>query len=214
MNKKFGIILLCVGIILIFCGIGLYIYNQTIDASAGEASAAVLSEMKDIVASDSETVSVNGDDANGKEADTDTSDEISPTIEIDGNLYIGYISIPSLELELPIISEWNEDYAMLDIAPCRHFGSHTTDDLVIAGHNYTAHFANLAYLQNGHRITFTAADGEVIEYTVADFRIVHPDDIDSVRESGYDLVLYTCNYSGNARYTVFCNRVANEELNG
>jgi len=211
MNKKSGIILICVGVLLVFCAVGLYIYNQSVDESAGDASNDVLSEMKVIISSESESETAEPDGNDGEtDANKAPAEEITPTVEIDGNLYIGFLSIPVLELELPVLSEWNEDYSMLDIAPCRHFGSHKSDDLVIAGHNYVSHFANLAYLQKGHRISFTSAEGEVIEYSVKDFRIVQPDDIESVRSSGYDLVLYTCNYSGNARYTVFCDRVEAE----
>ena len=38
-------------------------------------------------------------------------------VEIDGNLYIGYISIPALNKELPVMSTWS--YPKLKIAPCR-----------------------------------------------------------------------------------------------
>ena len=40
-----------------------------------------------------------------------------PVMEIDGNDYIGTLSIPSLELSLPVMSEWS--YPKLRSAPCR-----------------------------------------------------------------------------------------------
>ena len=41
-----------------------------------------------------------------------------PTMEIDGQAYIGVLSIPALDLELPVIGEWS--YPRLKIAPCRY----------------------------------------------------------------------------------------------
>ena len=51
-------------------------------------------------------------------------------VEIDGNLYIGYLSIPVLELELPVLTDWS--YAKLKVAPCHYFGSYYEKDFVNA----------------------------------------------------------------------------------
>ena len=34
-----------------------------------------------------------------------------------------------------------------------------------------------------------------------------PTDTDKVKDSGADLILYTCTYGGEKRVAVFCNRV-------
>ena len=49
-----------------------------------------------------------------------------PTAQIDGYDYIGTLTIPALELELPVMAQW--DYDRLTIAPCRQFGTTQTDD--------------------------------------------------------------------------------------
>ena len=67
----------------------------------------------------------------------DPYDPEMTVVEIDGYGYVGVLTIPTLELELPVMSEW--DAARLKIAPCRYSGSTKTRDLVIAGHNYTTH---------------------------------------------------------------------------
>lgn len=150
--------------------------------------------------------------------DEDTSEENStlneqdkasemPIFEINCNSYIGYISIPALSLELPVLAEWNGDYSKLNIAPCRHFGSTKTDDLVIAGHNYTSHFAHLSDLSEGHTIIFTDMNGNAVTYVIEKFEVVEPEKVDYIKDSGYDLVLYTCTYSGSTRFTVFANRI-------
>ena len=44
-----------------------------------------------------------------------------PVETIDGVDYVGVLRIPSLALELPVISQWS--YPLLKIAPCRYSGS-------------------------------------------------------------------------------------------
>ena len=52
-------------------------------------------------------------------------------IEIDGYGYIGVLQIPSLDLTLPIISDWS--YPALQVAPCRYAGSAYEGGLVLSG---------------------------------------------------------------------------------
>ena len=110
-----------------------------------------------------------------------------------------------LELELPVISEW--DYDRLKIAPCRQYGSTKTDDLVIAAHNYASHFGRLAQLRTGDLLTFTDMDAETILYGVVTVDVLEPTAVDTVKDSEFDLVLYTCTYGGENRVAVFCDRI-------
>ena len=54
-------------------------------------------------------------------------------VTVRGNSYVGYLSIPALGLELPVMADWS--YKRLRTAPCRYSGSTKTDDLVILAHN-------------------------------------------------------------------------------
>ena len=128
-----------------------------------------------------------------------------PVVVIDGYGYIGYLSIPDLGLELPVMAEW--DYSRLKIAPCRQFGSTGTDDLVIAAHNYKTHFGRLSSLDEGAEIIFTDMDGLKTRYSLKSVNTLAPNAVDAVQNSGYDLVLYTCTPGGATRVTVFCDRI-------
>ena len=132
-----------------------------------------------------------------------------PVSQIDGYGYVGYISISGIKIELPVMAQW--DYARLKIAPCRQFGSSRTDDLVIAAHNYEAHFGKLKELVPGDTVVFTDMEGIVNQYTVAKTEVLDPTLVDEVEKSGYDLVLYTCTYGGKTRVTVFCDRTDSEQ---
>lgn len=118
--------------------------------------------------------------------------------------YIGILSIPYLELELPVMAEW--DYKRLKIAPCRQYGDAKSDDLVIAAHNYRSHFGELSDLPDGMQIVLTETDGTVNNYVLQRIETVDPEAVEAVLNSGNDLVLYTCTPGGKMRVAAFCDR--------
>ena len=126
-------------------------------------------------------------------------------VVIDGYAYIGYISIPLLELELPVMSGW--DYTRLKISPCRYTGSINGEDLVIMAHNYTTHFGGLSKLQIGDQVVFTDMDGIVTSYEVVGRDVLAPNAVEEVTSGEFDLTLFTCTYGGKSRVTVYCNEI-------
>lgn len=125
-----------------------------------------------------------------------------PTIRIAGNEYIGTLEIPYLDLSLPIISAWSEE--RLKTAPCRYSGSAYTGDLVIAGHNYRAHFSPLKKLPVGETLRFTDVEGNTFDYRAAEMEILEADEVDAMKTGDWDLTLFTCTYGGRTRYTLRC----------
>lgn len=128
-----------------------------------------------------------------------------PVAEINGIDYIGTLRIPALELNLPIISQWS--YANLRFAPCRYAGSAYLDNLVVAGHNYQAHFAALKNLAQGDAVSFTDMDGNTFYYEVAALETLAPTDIEGMVSGVYDLTLFTCTVGGASRVAVRCDLV-------
>lgn len=127
-------------------------------------------------------------------------------VEIDGYDYIGYLSIPVLELNLPIMADW--DYSRLRIAPCRYFGSTNGRDLVLMAHNYASHFGRLSELQLEDAVLFTDMDGHTTHYVVEAKDILTPTAVEEVTSGEFDLTLFTCTYGGKSRVTVYCNKAA------
>lgn len=125
-----------------------------------------------------------------------------PAVEIDGYTYIGEIDIPSLELSLPVMSEWS--YPQLKHSPCRYMGSAYQNNLVIAAHNYISHFGNLKYLCCGDEVTFTDIDGNVFTYNVAETEQLLPTDVDRLTNGEWALTLITCTLGGEYRVAVRC----------
>ena len=128
-----------------------------------------------------------------------------PVVRSNGQDYIGVLEIPSLGLELPIISEWN--YARLKKAPCRYAGSAYLDNLVIAAHNYKTHFGRLKELSSGDPVIFTDAEGNRFEYAVVLKETLMPRDVSEMKSGEFDLSLFTCTVGGSYRVTVRCDRV-------
>ncbi len=114
---------------------------------------------------------------------------------------IGILDLPDLELTLPVLADWDD--ARLKAAPCRHFGSIEGGDLVIAGHNYQRHFAYLKNMKVGAQVTFTDMEGNVHPFVLDHMSTVKGTDVNAVKNSGFPLVLYTCDYTGEARITLF-----------
>ena len=128
-----------------------------------------------------------------------------PTVEIEGNNYIGTLEIPAFKLSLPVISQWS--YPRLRLAPCRYTGSAYQGNLVIAAHNYRAHFGPLKNLYAGDRITFTDADGNLFTYNVVEIQILEPTAIEDMTAGDWDLTLFTCTPGGQTRLTVRCEAI-------
>lgn len=127
-------------------------------------------------------------------------------IEIEGDRYIGYLSFPRFELELPVMSDWSD--SKLQVSPCRFRGNLATDDLVIMAHNFARHFGQISDLATGDVVLFTDVNGNTTEYEVVAREILPPDALADMTAGKFDLTLFTCTYGGASRITVRCDRKA------
>lgn len=192
MRRKIAITFMSVGMILVSLAAVLLVYNNFENKKAQESSGVIVESIRLSIA-----------ESELKEEITDPFDEEMKVEEIDGYGYIGYISVPALGLDLPVMSEW--DYGRLKISPCRYYGSTKTDNLVIAAHNYKVHFGYLGNLKVGDMVIFTDMESKTHRYMVNSVELLMPTDVDKVKDSGDDLILYTCTYGGAKRITVRCN---------
>jgi sortase A len=207
LGQKVGLCCMVLGAILVAAALILFLWNQREASQADQSSQQALEQVKEVI---TETEIQSSDDSDGALQPIDANDfqPVDPTmseVEIDGRLYIGYLSIPALDLELPVQSQW--DYPGLKISPCRYYGSTKTDDLVIAAHNYARHFGGLMQLSPGDLVYFTDMDGVVNRYQVEEVDVLNPTDIEEMTAGEYDLTLFTCTYGGKSRVTVRCLRV-------
>lgn len=125
-----------------------------------------------------------------------------PTCLVDGCRYIGTLSVPTLDLTLPVAAEWS--YDQLRQTPCRYSGTAYRGNMVIAAHNYTRHFGRLNTLSPGDSVVFTDVDGNEFHYQVAELETLAPTDVEDMTASEWELTLFTCTVGGRARVAVRC----------
>lgn len=189
MKQKVGTVLMILGTVLVMAALSLLFWNRMEDERAGETSKQILTKIEEEM-------------KKGIEEPRDPYDLTMKEVLIDGYGYIGYLTIPSLDLKLPVMSKW--DYERMKIAPCRYAGSTKTDDLVIAAHNYTKHFGSLSKLSVEDRIYFTDMEGRKKSYIVQTMEILPPSAVEEMTSKEYDLTLFTCTYGGQSRIAVRC----------
>jgi len=195
--NKLGKVFITLGIILIAISVSMIIYNKYEDLSAGKAS-------QDVLAIIEENVEENNIENDLDILVNDSSKEMDTT-KIKGYDYIGTIIIPKLNLELPIMSEY--DYDRLKKAPCRYYGSIYTNDLIICGHSYKTHFRYLNKLKQKDLVVFTDVNNTSYIYEVLEIEVLEKTDVEKMINNDYDLTLYTCTNGGIDRLAIRCNRV-------
>lgn len=198
MKSKKGVILMALGGLLIAMAVGLTGYNLIDERRAAASADGVMEELDLIMAQPHEEIE-------GLIPDYQLAPEKEmPTAKVDDNNYAGYISIPSLDLRLPVLSDWS--YPNLKIAPCRYSGTAYEDNFVICAHNYRSHFGRLKNLSTGDAVQFVDIDGNVFDYVAADMEQLKPEDTFDMITADWPLSLFTCTTDGQLRLTVRCDR--------
>lgn len=202
MRGKLGNLCMVLGAALVLTALSLFLHNQWEASGAEQSVQALLPQLQQQIQERQE-----GQAESGKVPPEQLDPKYYEMTEvgIDGYAYIGYLSIPALGLELPIMSQW--DYERLKIAPCRYDGSTKSDDLVLLAHNYGKHFGTLKNLIPGDEVYFMDMDNVISHYQVVTVEILTPDAVDEMVAGEYDLTLFTCTYGGQNRVTVRCDRV-------
>ena len=216
MRRK-GSVLIALGVLLIAAALGLVCYNLQEQTAAAETSGQALVFLKTQIPTDEseppvlelpepEILPVLPDPSEIEIPDYLLNPDMEmPVLIYDGQDYIGTLSLPTLGLELPILSQWS--YEGLKTAPCRYTGSAYQNNLVLMAHNYTAHFRTLPDIREGDLVLFTDVDGNCFSYEVAATETLMPTAIEEMTDSGWDLTLFTCTTGGSYRFTVRCQLI-------
>ena len=203
MRKWMGIACIGLGVICLLGAIGFVFYNRWEDSNAAQTSQNILEKVQLVIQEDR----LPPQKAEQSEAPIEavTTPAEMATISVAGYDCIGILSIPVLELELPVLADWSHE--KLKKAPCHYYGTYYETDFVIAAHNYTAHFGRLSELQPGDIVIFTDVSGENHFYEVVLLETLPPQATQEMIASGFGLSLYTCTPGGGNRVTVRCNSI-------
>ena len=211
MKKKLWILPLLIGILLIGGAVGLVVYNMYESNAAFEKSQDVMAELKQLIP-DPSPASVTTEASTEPPSDDLFAPYEEPStqpplemrsVNVGGEEYCGYITLPQLGLELPVMNGWS--YDRLKMSPCKYSGTIEGRDIIIAAHNYNSHFGRIKELSQGDEIWFTDADGMQYFYRVDYTENIDGYDVDQMLGGGssdWDLTLFTCTLSGQSRVTV------------
>lgn len=191
-----------IGLLLIAAAFLLMVYNIWESKKAENMSEGILNQLKD--GQDEDVCSDNADEKPLYEIYPDME---MPVLTIDGVDYIGILTVPSLGLELPVAGNWS--YPNLRRSPCRYKGSAYSNDMIIAGHNYSRHFGGLKYLAIGEEISFRDVDGHIFQYQVDDIETIPGTAVEDMDAGEWDMTLFTCTYGGKSRVTIRCRKLEN-----
>lgn len=196
------------GLLLLTAALFLWAYNGQESRRAGDSAQQVITELTQSLTQETEA----GAEPEGAEAPAVKMPEYllddqreMPEKTIGGRDYIGVLSIPSLDLELPVLSRWS--YPNLKVAPCRYSGSLYQNNLIICAHNYASHFGKLKTLQPGDTLLFTDMEDQVVTFQMVERETLEPDDEEAMTTGNWHLTLFTCTPGGQTRVTVRFERV-------
>ena len=201
MRKWIGALSILLGVACLLGAIGFAVFNRWEAESAAQTTQTLLEDFQQVI-SKAPADSPIGSILPGKDFTEDVKAEMA-TVKVDGYDCFGILSIPVLELELPVLADWS--YEKLKIAPCVYSGSIYQNNMVIAAHNYWSHFSQIKNLKVGDAVIFTDCDDNVFEYTVGWVDILQKYDTEEMKSADdWDLTMFTCTYGGKERYTVRC----------
>lgn len=210
MRKAVSKFCFALGTALLLAALFLILHNTAEDKKSGETARNVLSELKQEIPEYTQpavtTIPMAEEYDIYAEYEETTSESAEPemaTVTLDENTYIGYITIPDIGIELPVLRDWS--YPNLNISPCRYMGSVFTDDLIICAHNYNTHFGTIKNLHTDSEILFTDVTGKTYRYTVINMEELPGTAVEQMQfgdADDWDLTLFTCTLSGQTRVTV------------
>jgi len=201
-SKRISTALIVAGVLMLAACGGLLWWNYHQSNDAEKSAEKLQTQLESVVAQRERDILSQGD---GSMPAIERIKKKMPVESVDGNDCIGYLTVASVDLKLPVLDSYSEE--KLNIAPCRYYGSLETDDLVIAAHNFFSGFEKLKQLKNKDIVQFTNMDGETYTYRVEDTEMLKPSQVTDMVQSSYEMSLYTCNYTGSERFTVRCRLI-------
>jgi len=187
--------------------VGFMSYALWEDYTAGKRAAAIRQMLnehipkKNNIAAPEEKLEESEESAEYTENTPSLSSNKNKMIEIDGEFYIGILSIPFLGLELPVNNELSDE--RLNNSPCRYVGN-LSESIIISAHNYKRHFGKLSTIPIGEKIIITDANGVEHLYKTESVIVLNGNDVDAMINNPYDLTLFTCTPDSKSRTTVRC----------
>lgn len=183
--------MIVLGLLLTFSAAGLYAHYEYRAKAAGANAQELLQEVKQGIRERKQTTVL---------LEAPEGQMVQDSVK--GHGVIGILQIEEAGIQLPVLGNWS--YENLEYGPCRYSGSLEDGNLVLMGHNYAGHLANLDLVEQGDVVEFFDVTGASYTFAVAETADIAPTQIEAVTETEYPLTVFTCTPGGQNRYVVYC----------
>ncbi len=196
MKKIVSICAVILGVCCVILAVILFWSNQRDEQVAQTESQKVVAELEESI------LELQADAPTEEQSFTTEQETVAepPSLSVGDGVYLGVLTIPSLDLKLPVDNHWS--YAKLLYTPCVYLGSLAQDNLIIAAHNYEAHFSKLHEMNMGEEVTILDGAGTLHTYVLIAQEIIDETDLTGLEAGEWDMTLFTCVYGDNTKRVV------------
>ena len=134
----------------------------------------------------------------------DRVDVDMPSLEVDGEDYVGIIEIPMLEVHLPIRARW--DSGKVSRSPCRFAGSIYDGSLIVGGSDHEDQFDFAKTISIGDAVFVTDMTGSRYTYKVTWVELTDDVSAENLASREADLVLFVRDSYSLEYAVITCDR--------
>ena len=211
-KKKMYKVQFIMSVIFVFLFSGWYVYSEVQKNACEAVSQDILNDISmDNTISDKPLVVALDDtevvENNAQVLDGKYTDEYGNTYT-----YESILSIPSLGIEYPVLSETSEELLKISINKFWGGSPNSVGNYCIVGHNYKSGkmFGKLSQMKSGDTIKLTDLSGKTLEYKVYDRYVVDPENVactSQITNGLKEVTLITCTNGGKQRLIIKCREV-------
>ena len=211
-KKKMYKVQFIMSVIFVFLFSGWYVYSEVQKNACEAVSQDILNDISmDNTISDKPLVVALDDtevvENNAQVLDGKYTDEYGNTYT-----YESILSIPSLGIEYPVLSETSEELLKISINKFWGGSPNSVGNYCIVGHNYKSGkmFGKLSQMKSGDTIKLTDLSGKTLEYKVYDRSVVDPENVactSQITNGLKEVTLITCTNGGKQRLIIKCREV-------
>ena len=211
-KKKMYKVQFIMSVIFVFLFSGWYVYSEVQKNACEAVSQDILNDISmDNTISDKPLVVALDDtevvENNAQVLDGKYTDEYGNTYT-----YESILSIPSLGIEYPVLSETSEELLKISINKFWGGSPNSVGNYCRVGHNYKSGkmFGKLSQMKSGDTIKLTDLSGKTLEYKVYDRYVVDPENVactSQITNGLKEVTLITCTNGGKQRLIIKCREV-------
>ena len=190
MHKKrfFPVLLLIIGALLILATIAYFAYNAIKASQIRKNNEVLLDKLNTLIPDPHPGVIEEG------------RDTMMPVLSVEGVDYIGIITIPAYEIEIPVASKWDEEKNKGILT--KYYGSLSAHSLILGADNALGLFGFSGQITKDDNVFFTDTKGTVYTYSVDDVRRVKKITLDDISYDG--LTIFIRSRSSSDYVVVYC----------